>query len=168
MGQRLIITEEEKTSILSLYEQAKPIQDIKSLIGKTFNLYSDSNNNNLLEFKKSGYKFTTLGPTVKILNISNDSIGQQLIIELDNDSSISQLSNADLKGQLVLKCKYNPDQYENGGYLDYGPLWENKYHINAYPSKQFLNHLNTNFNFCKKPKADFGVNDKSSDTDKMV
>ena len=31
-----------------------------------------------------------------------------------------------------------------------------EYSFDAYPSKELINLLNKNFNFCKKPKADFG------------
>jgi len=147
MGQRIIITEEEKKNILSLYEQTDDLYKkendfLKKYIGKTYNVYIDS-------------KFTQLSGQLKVNKIEylNFRGKDGLMINYDND-----------KNYQFIVCNYNPSKI---GYLidhrvNIGGFSVDKIHY----TKAMIDDINNKgvalgIQWCKKPSADFGAVQKN-------
>jgi len=157
MGQRLIITEEEKKNILTLYEQTNDLykkenEFLKKYIGKTFNVYQDDKFQKLrwnpVIIKNILYnrenRFTTYTGS---LNITGETMTQDVTIKLE----------------MSFSCQLNPSRIGYEALTEYGKIY----------NKTLIDNINqqgisAGIQWCKKPKADFGMNNSPTDSNKIV
>jgi hypothetical protein len=147
MGKKLIITEEEKKKILSLYEQnqdsfEKENNFLKRYIGKTLNLYSDVSQTDM---GRISYKIETINYEGGGITINQDSVTD--------------------KEYIFIECNYNPSK------IGYKMLLTHKYGSadlgGTLYNKKFVDDINnyglqSGITWCKKPKADFSSNQKTT------
>ena len=159
MGQRLIITEQEKKTILSLYEQTddqykKENDFLQRYVGKTFNTYVDP------EFRE----FT--GYLNKIRTIKYD--GDAIEIYYSHPSYYDKTKFMDREKPIFIFCIYNPSKFS------YKLRWSvsevsNKPYYNKTLVDDITNKgIAAGIQWCKRPNADFGMKQSDSETDKMV
>jgi hypothetical protein len=140
----LIISETERKNILSLYEQnsdayKKENDFLKKYIGKTFNVYSDLNQQDI-EYKQ-----------IKIQDINYD--GRTLYI--------NSLPSQEKIRFLFFNCLYNPSRIGDviNNWSDTTPNIYAKSLISDINQKGITNGIK----WCQKPKADFGVKSVNED-----
>jgi hypothetical protein len=151
MGRKLIITEEEKNNILSLYEQysihQKEDDFLKKYIGKTFITYQDPNFRDILT-KETIDEIYYSFKYDKNTRTTRDGI----IIETKINSPNYTATTA----TFTFGCLYNPNKisYE-GKKTQYGKTFKvfNKTLIDDINTKGTSNGIE----WCRKPQADFGL-----------
>ena len=160
MGQRLIISEEDKKEILSLYEQTdnqykKENDFLKRYVGKTFNTYVDP------QFRD----FT--GFLNKIRTIEYD--GQAIQIYYSQPNYYDKTKFDDREFPIYIMCVYNPSK------LSYKLGWalaennKNKPYYNKTLVDDITNKgMSAGIQWCKRPNADFGIKQSNPNTDKIV
>lgn len=152
MSKSLIITEEEKKNILSLYEQTddkykKENDFLKRYVGKTFNLYTD---NTFKKISSESNKITDI-----IYRGGNIKIKFDATYKPINDEEITY------KKLATIECEHNPNRL---GYKFIDLDTESEL-THGYPNvynKSLIDDINkkgTEFGikWCQLPKADFGM-----------
>jgi hypothetical protein len=158
MGQRLIITEEEKKTILSLYEQTdeeykKENDFLKRYVGKT-----------VIWYRSDMQSIDPDHTPSKIESITYD--GNAIYIK----GEYNVISKHKYEYFLYeFPCLHNPDRI---GYDSY-PIHTEGYKGFIGFNNKLIDNINqqgfsAGIKWCKKPKADFGIKQSVSATDKMV
>ena len=153
MSKRLIITEEEKKTIRSLYEQTndqykKENDFLKRYVGKTFNLYTDNT------FKKLSSESNKI----------TDIVYKGGHIKIKFDVTYKRVDNEELtyKNLAYIECEHNPNRL---GYKCIDLDTESEL-THGYPNvynKSLIDDINKKgtelgIKWCQLPKADFGMN----------
>jgi hypothetical protein len=153
MGQRRIITEEEKKKILSLYEQSEDTYQkennfLKRYIGKTVNLYE---NLAQTEMYQRSYKIEKIEYTGGGIFINNDGHSD------DN--------------YIAIWCNYNPNKIGYKMNLNTNYKYTGSKSVDLY-NKKLIDDINTyglqaGITWCKKPKADYSSTQQNMNQSKI-
>jgi|LakMenEpi03Aug12_release.lakeMendotaPanAssembly.Ray.scaffolds.fasta_scaffold742557_1 hypothetical protein len=167
MGQRIIITEEEKKNILSLYEQTDDLYKkendfLKRYVGKTINAYADPN------LKKIAYQLLI----VELKYLKYDA-GEAIRVEYDWPAELKtqypySASPEKPAFPLYIKCMYNPSKFSYELSRSWGQLKYDNYYNKTLVDDIMSKGTAAGIQWCKKPQADFGMNNSPTDLDKTV